>query len=192
MHSWFLQLYCQVPLAATTIAHLTSQATGWWRALWKPIIPLSCWRAYEKICSPPTECWPWLKGAAAHSRGQIHRVASTANIAVTRKHSPECWAKYRRYDITYYLMWSQRTCTHGKFQRNKNVRSPGIVQARDSVSQVHVQTFQQTTTFLIPPHITADRRTISSSEWSPRESLPTFYLIFWGGGGLRLTTIEYN
>lgn len=182
MHSWFLQLYCQVPLATTTIAHLTSQATGWWRALWKPIIPLSCWRAYEKICSPPTECWPWLKGAVAHSRGQIHRVASTANIAVTRKHSPECWAKYRRYDITYYLMWSQRTCTHGKFQRNKNVRSPAVVQARDSVSQVHIQTFQQTTTFLIPPHITADRRTISFSEWSPRESLPTFYLIFVEGG----------
>lgn len=78
--------------------------------------------AYEKICSPPTECWLWLKGAAAHSRGQTHRVASTANIAVTRKHSLECWAKYRRYDITYYLMWRQWTCMHGKFQRNKNLR----------------------------------------------------------------------
>lgn len=174
MHSWFLQLYCQQLLAATTVAHLTSKVTGWWRALWKPIISLSCRRTYEKICCPPTGSWHWLKGAAAHSRGQICHFASKANIAVTCKHLPECRAKYSRYDITYYLMWSQQTCTHGKFQQNENVRLLGIEQARDSLSQVHVQTFQQTTTFLLLPHINADHRTISSSEWSPQESLPAF------------------
>lgn len=47
--------------------------------------PLSCWRANKGIYSPPTERWP---GATMHSRGQIYRVASTANIAVTRKHVP--------------------------------------------------------------------------------------------------------
>lgn len=129
MHSWFLQLYRKLRLAATTVARLTSMATEWWRALWKPIISLSCQRTYEKICCPPTECWAWLKGAAAQSWGHICRVASKANIAVTRKHSPECRAKYRRYDITYYLMWSQQTCTHGKFQWDENVRSLVIVQA---------------------------------------------------------------
>lgn len=174
MHSWLQQLYCQLLLATTTVAHLTSKATGWRRALWKPIISFSCRCANEKIRRPPTDCWPGFKGAAAHSRGQICRVASKANIAVTCKHLPECRAKYSSYDITYYLMWSQQTCTHGKFQRNENVRLLDIEQARDSGPQVHVQTFQQTTTFLIPLHINANRRTISSSEWSPQESLPAF------------------
>lgn len=181
---WSWMYAFMVPAASLPTAtgcYYSRSSDGWWRALWKPIISLSCRCAYEKICCPPTECWPWLKGAAAHCRGQICHVASKANIAVTCKHLPECRAKYRRYDITYYLMWSQQTCTRGKFQRNENVRLLGIGQARHSVSQVHVQTFQQTMTCLIPPHINVNRRTISSSEWSPQESLPAFELM-WGGG----------